>query len=66
MQSDYAWPTILFVALAVLSIAGDWNRHRRRTADRQHARPAWVPWPLITILALIAAAYCAALWTHDL
>ncbi len=33
MQSDYAWPTLAFVALTVLSIAADWLRHRRLKAD---------------------------------
>lgn len=62
MQSDYAWPTLAFVVLAVLSIAGDWLRHRRLKADDTLSRAGWVPWPLISILALIAAAVCGAHW----
>lgn len=65
MQSDYAWPTMAFVALALLSVAADWRRHRRRDADREAGRAPWVPWPLVTILALIVAALCAAAWIHD-
>jgi hypothetical protein len=62
VQSDYAWPTLAFVALAVLSVAADWWRHRRPKADRPVAKPAWVPWPLIAILCLIAAAFSGAAW----
>lgn len=62
MQSDYAGPTLLFVALALLSVAADWWRHRRREADRIGGKTGWVPWPLISVLSLIGAAYCAALW----
>ncbi|ARR56212.1 hypothetical protein HY78_23520 [Rhizorhabdus wittichii DC-6] len=65
MQSDYAWPTLLFVALAVLSVAADWRRHRRREADRQAGRTGWVPWPLVTVLALIMTALFAAWWIGD-
>lgn len=62
MQSDYAWPMLVLIVLAGLSTGADWRRHRRRDTDRAQARTAWVPWPLMTILALIAAAFCAALW----
>ena len=64
MQSDYAWPTLAFVALAVLSVAADWLRHRRLKADGTLSRAGWVPWPLVTILALIAAAFSGAAWLH--
>lgn len=64
MQSDYAWPTLAFAALALLSVAADWWQHRRRDSDRQAGRAGLVPWPLVTILALIAAAMCAALWLN--
>jgi hypothetical protein len=64
VQSDYAWPTLTFVALAVLSVAGDWWRHRRVKADRTLSRAGWVPWPLVTILSVIAAAFSAAAWLH--
>lgn len=62
MQSDYAWPTLVFVALTVLSVAADWWRHRRRDADRTRGRISWMPWPLIAILSLILTAVCAAHW----
>ena len=62
MQPDYAWSTLAFIALAGFSVAADWRRHRRREADRVAGRPGLAPWPLITVLALIAAAMCAALW----
>jgi len=62
VQSDYAWPTIFFALLAILSLAADWWRHNRRDARRAAARAAWVPWPLIAVLALIAVAICAAMW----
>ena len=64
MQSDYVWPMLVSIVLAGLSTAADWRRHRRRDADRAQARTGWVPWPLVTILALIAAAFCAALLLH--
>ena len=64
MQSDTAWLALAFVALAVLSVAADWWRHRRREAGDMRARESWVPWPLIAILALIAAAFSAAVWLH--
>jgi hypothetical protein len=62
MQSPYAIPTLLLAALAVLSVAADGWRHRRRHAGRRDGRVGWMPWPLIAILAAIAAAFCAALW----
>lgn len=62
MQSDYAWPTLICVLLAALSVGADWRRHRRRDADRAAGRTRLVPWPLITVLTLIASAFCAALW----
>ncbi len=62
MQSEYAWPTLFFVALAGLSVAADWRRHRRREVDRARGRTGWVPWPLVGILSLIIAAVCAAHW----
>ncbi|ATE65004.1 hypothetical protein [Rhizorhabdus dicambivorans] len=65
MQSDFAWPTLSFVALAVLSVAADRWRHHRRDVDRQAGRAGLIPWPLVTILALILAAVCAAMWIHD-
>jgi hypothetical protein len=48
--------------LALLSITADWWRHRRREEDRLKGRAGWMPWPMISVLSLIAAAYCAALW----
>ena len=62
MQSDYAWPTLLFAVLAALSVVADRRRHHRREADRVAGRTSFIPWPLITILALIAGAVCAGLW----
>jgi H+/Cl- antiporter ClcA len=62
VQSEYAWQTIFFTLLAALALAADWRRHHRREAYRAAARAAWVPWPLIAVLALIAAALCAAMW----
>jgi len=62
MQSDYAWPTLSFVALSLLSVAVDAWRHGRRKAGLPSAGMGWVPWPLITILALIAAAVGASHW----
>lgn len=64
VQSFYAVPTLLFTVLAALSVAADWWGHRRRDADREAGRVGLVPWPLIAILALIAAAFSAALWLH--
>ena len=63
MQSDYAWPTILFGVLAALSIAVDWLRHRNRDARR--GKPdifGYISWPLIAMLALLVTAYFGALW----
>lgn len=65
MQSDYAWPTLFLAAVALLSVAADWRRHRRRETDRVLGRTGWVPWPLITVLSLILAAVCAASWIGD-
>jgi hypothetical protein len=66
VQSDYAWPTLSFVVLAVLSVAVDWYGHRRRDANRQSGRAGLVPWPLVTVFALILAAMSAGLWIHDI
>ncbi len=65
MQSDYAWPTLSFVVLAVLSVAADWWRHRRREVDRQAGRVSIIPWALVSLLSLIAAVMAAAMWLHD-
>lgn len=65
MQSDYAWPTLFLGVVALISIAADWRRQRRREADRARGRTGWVPWPLITVLSLILGAVCAASWLGD-
>jgi hypothetical protein len=65
VQSEYAWPTLFFVALAILSVAADWRRHRRRDADRAAGRAGWIPWPLVTIIALILVAVSVAWWIGD-
>jgi hypothetical protein len=61
VQSDYAVPTLIFVALTLLSILGDWLRHRRMG----RGRPGWIPWPLLTIVGLIGAIFLAAFWLRD-
>lgn len=61
MQSDYAWPTLAFGALAALSIALDWIGHRRKRAGTVRI----IPWPLIGLLALIVAAYFGAAWIRE-
>ena len=61
-SKDSNMKRICWALLAGLSIAADWWRHRRREADRAAGRARLVPWPLITILAIIAAAVCAGLW----
>ncbi|RHW16623.1 hypothetical protein D1610_14615 [Sphingomonas gilva] len=47
------------VALAVVAFAGfaDWRNRRRRNPDRV----AMLPWPLIQVLALLAALMLAAI-----
>jgi hypothetical protein len=62
VQSDYAWPTLCFAALTVLSIAADWKNHRRRDADRERGRITWVPWSLLAVLSLLLTAVFAAWW----
>jgi len=57
--------TLFFAGLALLSVAADWRRHRRREADRARGRTGWVPWPFITIIALILMALCIAAWIND-
>lgn len=63
MQSDYAWPTLIFGALAALSIAVDWLRHKRK-GEPGEPLPVWalLPWPLVAMLALIVTAVSGALW----
>jgi len=51
--------------MAAFAVAADWWRHRRKDADREVGKVRLIPWPLMTILALIAAAVSAALWFHD-
>lgn len=46
-----------FAALAALAAWRDHARGKRRDLDR----PGWVPWPLITVLAMLLAVVCAAL-----
>jgi len=65
VRSAYGWPTIALAALAALSLAADWRRYRALTVDRSRSRTGWAPWPLITVLALIATAFCAAAWLRD-
>jgi hypothetical protein len=47
------------VALAVVALGGvaDWRNRRRRNIDRV----AMLPWPLIQVMALLAAVMLAAL-----
>lgn len=44
------------LALAILAALADRRRQRRRNLDRV----GWVPWPVIQILTMIAAAVAAA------
>ena len=46
-------------ALALFAGAADWARNRRRHLDRV----GWVPWQLISVLALFAALGLAVLAT---
>lgn len=56
--STFLWlAAAAFAALAVLAGWADARRARRRDVDR----PGWVPWPLILILAMIAAVVAGAL-----
>jgi Na+/proline symporter len=66
VQSDYAWPTMLFGALTALSIVVDWLRHRSRDERRGKADIfGYIPWPLIALLALLLTAYFGALWLKE-
>jgi len=56
MQSTLWIAAASCVAVAGLAAVSDRRRDRRTDLDRI----GWVPWPLILILALIAAAVMAA------
>ncbi len=45
------WGAGAAAALALLAVAADWARQRRRNLDSV----GWVPWPLVQVLALFAA-----------
>jgi uncharacterized membrane protein (DUF4010 family) len=47
----------VFAALAALAAWRDHRRGKRRDLDR----PGWVPWSLVTILAMLLAVVCGAL-----
>jgi uncharacterized membrane protein YidH (DUF202 family) len=46
-----------FAALAALAAWRDHARARRRDVDR----PGWVPWSLVTVMAMLLAVVCGAL-----
>lgn len=46
-----------FAALALVAAWRDHARARRRDVDR----PGWVPWSLVTVLAMLLAVVCGAL-----
>lgn len=46
------WLTAAALLIAATAALADRRRHRRRDLDRV----GWMPWPLIQILAMIAAA----------
>ena len=46
-----------FAALAAFAAWRDHARARRRDVDR----PGWVPWSLVTVLAMLLAVVCGAL-----
>jgi hypothetical protein len=48
------------VVLAGIAMFGDRRRHRRHDLDRV----GWMPWPLILVIALMAAAVCVAFALH--
>jgi hypothetical protein len=45
-------------SLAIAGVATVCERRRQRRADLD--RVGWMPWPLILVLSLLAAAVCAA------
>lgn len=52
------WPAAAaFAALAALAGWRDHARGKRRDLDR----PGWVPWSLITVLAMLLAVVCGGL-----
>jgi len=65
VQSFYAAPTLLLAFMAAFSLAADVWGHRRKDADREAGKVGLIAWPLMAILALIAAAVSAALWLGE-
>lgn len=52
------WPAAaLFAALAAFAAWRDHARGQRRDLDR----PGWMPWSLVTVLAMLLAVVCGGL-----
>ncbi|HWL46579.1 MAG TPA: DUF2231 domain-containing protein, partial [Sphingomonadaceae bacterium] len=56
-QAAWWWAAGGFMVIVLVAIVADRRRMRRRNLDR----PGWVPWPLVLVLALLAAVLCAIL-----
>ena len=62
-MDDYTAAQLLWTAAALfaaLSALAAWRDHAR-TNRRDIDRPGWVPWSLITILAMLLAMVCGGL-----
>ena len=60
MLDDYTATQLLWALAAAFAALATWRDHAR-DKRRDLDRPGWIPWSLVTVLAMLLAVVCGAL-----